>query len=836
LPALFRDPTPGDHRDAEALMRRMPRLLAFALVVVCMLVGAGCGAFVGGKLTEPSPTPTAVVAVASPEPTDGTSTAVAASASSTASTTTVDSPPASVVAPSPRATATTPAATRVPAVPNTPNAVAAGNLTLSATYANIGIELFFVGDDNGNATANVEFRPTGAADWRAGLPLWRTGPGKDDPRRAFYGSILLLDAGTKYDLRITMADPDGVRGDSVVVGTTATRADNLPTASSLKPTHFVSPTGDDEADGSAGHPWLTLDKALKDAPAGAIVRVAPGSYAPPTVAREEPLTIVAEHPAVDDNREPINAGMHSVVEPQTFSSPGEGAWVKVTLKGPATGQDYTVWKWANSPVADATRLTVATDRGAVPQRIAYWALKDGESNGYTMQTPEGWAEVLYRNETYNYGFTAFGNDLYARLPGDRDPNTFFVAAYAEPDGPKARRWNVYGEQVRISGFEIRSIDVWYQPDSSGGVVDHNLFLLASLSHRAGSDDNGGPSTYSSDQLVQYNRFVDTGTWSTDPAWPAIPWNFVKSAIRINGKATDWSRIGSEAETGAVGGRGGAHRLVVRYNTIDGFFNGVGGYNQGFDRYAQQDNDMYDNLLRHIADDSFEPEQQGINWRIWNNRLEYVSTALSTGPLAYGPVYFFRNEIWQLGAAGVGADGSGNKGVGVVGFKYSGNSEPAARIFVINNTFWTNDPGADGGNQYAGGGPNSERFYLRNNIFRMTRYGFAAPSNTPGTADHWDEDFNFFATTATDRGVSYGGSRTSVGGYRSASGQGANSNRGDQPGTFHTEPGLVDPGNGNLALAPGSPQIDAGTPVPNISDRPGIDYRGNAPDLGAREVP
>ncbi len=71
------------------------------------------------------------------------------------------------------------------------------------------------------------------------------------------------------------------------------------------------------------------------------------------------------------------------------------------------------------------------------------------------------------------------------------------------------------------------------------------------------------------------------------------------------------------------------------------------------------------------------------------------------------------------------------------------------------------------------GPNSERFYLRNNIFRVTRYGFAAPSNSPGTADRWDEDFNFFSTTATDRGMSYGGNRGSLGAYRTASGQGAN---------------------------------------------------------------
>ena len=796
-------------------MRRIPRALALGLILVCVLLGASIGVLVGGRLTRDDPTPTVPAIAAATVPT-GAATPVAAVATPVPAT--------------PRATATLPVATPSPTAPNTPNAVAAGPLRLSPTYASIGVELFFFGDDNGNATASIEFKPSGATAWRAGLPLWRTVGTAKEPGRAFYGSVLLLDAGKGYEVRITLDDPDGVRGERVIGGVTATRAENLPAAASLKPTLYVGPNGDDEAEGSAGKPWRTIDKALADAPASAIVQVAPGSYAPPTTDRKEPITLLAQRPAVDDNREPTNAGSRSVIEPQTATAPGAGTWAKVTLAGPATGEQYAVWKWAGSPVKNATRLTVAPDPGAVPQRIAHWARKSGAANGYTLATPAGWAEALYRNETYNYGFASFGNDIYLRLPGDRDPNTFFVAAHTAPEGSPNGRWGIKGAQVRISGFELRSVDLWYGATASNGVVDHNLFLLAGLTYRG---DGGTPSVYSVDQLVEHNRFQDTGTWSVDPAWPAIPWNFVKTAIRLGGAETSWNRVGAEAETGAIGGRGGAHRLVARRNTIDGFFNGIGGYNEGFDRYAQQDTDIYENLLRHIADDSFEPEQQGINWRIWDNRLEYVSTALSTGPLAYGPVYFFRNEIWRLGSSGVGADGRGNKGVGVVGFKYSGNSSPAARIYVLHNTFWTDEPGADGGNQYAGGGPNTERFYLRNNIFRTTRYVFAAPSNAPGTADRWDEDYNYFATAAADRGFSYSGSRVTVAAYRTASGQGAHSNR---SGDFHVEPGLADATSGKLALATGSPQIDAGIPIPNISDRPGIDYRGAAPDLGAHEAP
>ena len=387
--------------------------------------------------------------------------------------------------------------------------------------------------------------------------------------------------------------------------------------------------------------------------------------------------------------------------------------------------------------------------------------------------------------------------------------------------------------VRLSGFEIRTVDLWFTATASRGIVDHNLFFGSGLTYRG---ESKAPSTYSTDQLVERNRFVDTGLWSVDPANPAIPWNFIKNAIFINGKATDWSRVGAEAETTAIGARGGARQTVIRYNTIDGFFNGIGVYNEGFDRYSQADTDIYDNLLRQISDDSFEPEQQAINWRIWNNRLEEVSTALSTGPVAYGPIYFFRNEVWRLGSRGVGADGRGDKGVGIVAFKFSGQSKPAARIYVVNNTFWTDQPGADGGNQYAGGGKESERFYLRNNIFRMTRYAFSPPVNSAGKADRWDEDYNSFFTSDPTRGLNYGSNRLDVAAYRTASGQGAHSNAGDTGNAFRTEPALTDAAGGNLTLGAGSPQIDAGVPVPNINDRAGIDYRGNAPDLGAREWP
>jgi hypothetical protein len=161
-------------------------------------------------------------------------------------------------------------------------------------------------------------------------------------------------------------------------------------------------------------------------------------------------------------------------------------------------------------------------------------------------------------------------------------------------------------------------------------------------------------------------------------------------------------------------------------------------------------------------------------------------------------------------------------------KYSGKSTPTALVYVLHNTFWT-DRNADGGAQFASAGASPEAFYLRNNVIRTGRYAFEAP----GAPTSWDENCNYFATTDTSRGLSFSGAvyRGNVQAYRDASGQGACTNAADG---FVSDVPLADPAAGDLHLPPGSPLVDAGLPVPNLSDRAGIDYQGAGPDIGALE--
>ncbi|MGQ0827487.1 MAG: T9SS type A sorting domain-containing protein [Bacteroidota bacterium] len=717
------------------------------------------------------------------------------------------------------------------------NATTTGSMNLSPTFNSIGIELFFTGDDNKNSSAILEFKKTGDPSFRQGLPLWRTDV-TTAPGKAYYGSALLLTAGTNYDIKITVTDIDG--GNNVITGNISTRADNIPVASSLVPTHYVRANGNDANNGtSSSSAWATIARAVTAAPSGAIVQVGPGYFATPFTMRTLPITLVAQYPAIDNQHTVINSGNHSVIDfgnnmvttPMGSGQTNAGVWQQVTITGPGytgapAGATYKIWKWSSSGLFmnyyAPSIAGYANSRAEIPKRIPHWEIK-----GNDMSTPEGWVEKLYTNKTYNYGWTIFANpygsgnwDIYIRLLNDADPNTLFLSFGGMPIGSSDPTTTLHfnAPNVRVSGLEVRVGGIGLYAACNNTIIDHNLIVLGGVGF-AGSK----PSTYTQNNVVEHNNFIDN-SWITVPGDPGIHWTFIKGNItNADGSSYPHNRVGAGNETSAAGGQ--TINMVYRHNLIDGPFNGIANYNVGYDRYASANTDIHDNIIKHIGDDAFEPEQVGINWRIWNNRVEEVAVCLSTGPLAYGPLYLFRNEIWELGTKGIPGGTS-------VGFKYSGNSNPAARLYIIHNTFWSDEVSVDGAGQYAGGGSNQEQFYLRNNIFRTSRYAFQSPSGSK-----WNEDYNHFATTDGGRGFSYAGAKymTNVAGYRTASGGGANTNKsGDFVTVSVVDNSFTDAVNGDLNLNTGSIFIDAGVSVPNISDLPGLNYCGAAPDIGAKE--
>ena len=230
------------------------------LVWVFTRVGGGDGTPTGAPAT-PAARATAVVPAQPAAPATLAARNVAAPASGTA--------PGGAIAPGAGAQAQASGA-------GGPNAtVVAGPPKLTATFNNIGVELPFTGDANGTSTAGLEFRREGERDWRAGLPLWRTA---DPSGPAFYGSALLLEPGTTYEVRVTIDDGDGVQGAAQQSATIATRADAIAPPEVLAPSHYVRADGDDAADGrSPATAWRTIDKAVRDPRLAPPSRSAPGS-------------------------------------------------------------------------------------------------------------------------------------------------------------------------------------------------------------------------------------------------------------------------------------------------------------------------------------------------------------------------------------------------------------------------------------------------------------------------------------------------------------------------------------------------------------------------------
>ncbi|MBM3488456.1 MAG: hypothetical protein FJX67_17810, partial [Alphaproteobacteria bacterium] len=114
-----------------------------------------------------------------------------------------------------------------------------------ATFHALGVRWIIHDDDNANARIEVAFRKAGESAWRAAMPLFRPPKEYQSPHNRiadglmFAGSIVDLEPGTRYDVRLWLIDPDGV--DQTRTLQMATRAE--PVAPAPLCTLHVRPDG-----------------------------------------------------------------------------------------------------------------------------------------------------------------------------------------------------------------------------------------------------------------------------------------------------------------------------------------------------------------------------------------------------------------------------------------------------------------------------------------------------------------------------------------------------------------------------------------------------------------
>ena len=163
-----------------------------------------------------------------------------------------------------------------------------------------------LGDDNRNASVNVQFRRRGDAEYREYLPLYRIGKGREvepgygnfgDPNHkplyripdGFAGSIMDLQPGTTYEVRLELQDPDGVQGEAVKRLTLTTRAEPMPCNDGevrhVYPPDFSGPKQQPAYKSimhavNGFHPWCDNYQTVHPnrAPPGTTVKVHAGTY------------------------------------------------------------------------------------------------------------------------------------------------------------------------------------------------------------------------------------------------------------------------------------------------------------------------------------------------------------------------------------------------------------------------------------------------------------------------------------------------------------------------------------------------------------------------------
>lgn len=155
------------------------------------------------------------------------------------------------------------------------------------TDRSLGVYWIIRGDDNHNARIDVAWRRAAAPEWRKGAPLFRVekGPhrdGKDGSKLTeqvpadgwlFAGSVIYLEPGTAYELRLSLSDPDGGSAERILKAATVPEPELPPGG----PVRHVIP-GDGGGTGADSDPYRGLAEADAHARPGDLFLVRAGSY------------------------------------------------------------------------------------------------------------------------------------------------------------------------------------------------------------------------------------------------------------------------------------------------------------------------------------------------------------------------------------------------------------------------------------------------------------------------------------------------------------------------------------------------------------------------------
>ncbi len=735
--------------------------------------------------------------------------------------------------------------------------------------------------ETANATAQVAYRKQGAGDWLPGLDLMRL---EVNGRQFLAGSLFHLEPGTNYEARLTLGDPDGVQGEPTRTVSFTTRSEPvMPTGGNTYHVYPPDYTGAKERlDLGAEGDWRAFLAEPERSPIqpGDQVLFHPGSYQ----LKPEPESM-AVVPVTDVSSAPRPQAPTGGTTWHVYPVDHKGEKLKPTvrlnhyddpiMKDDRSGEPEikpgdTVLFHAGTYKVDKHNYRDRLFQG--PKWGVWRFVGGGEPGNPVVFKAAGDGEVVFDGDG-NYGIFEllatdhlwidgihFRNALCALIAGQEDmgeiegltvtnctfedvsmpiysetaPSGWHLSGNTGLPGVHAGPWyRAFGSiQVKIDGTEDKPIVLRPADDGEVMIDGGDTYAMFDTIHADhlwirdfkvkntecvvlagympfGHAPDGLILTGMDGENVRMGLYADE---STGVNWTITDNRFIGRGVGNHSMNQHISPFGI-----SVAGRG----HIIAYNHLEWFQDGIDiGW---WDRKTDIDTgdysasiDVYNNYVFGSGDNSIEADGSYFNGRFFRNAF-LTDNSPSTQSTPGGPFYFIRNLF--------------------TGYKSTGGTfKLPSSIFAFHNVFPTNQV-------YGNFGQSETRWY--NNLFILNKEIVRERDLPTFMIKIYKEpdifsDYNGYHLVPgimMEKPFIYGDdSYPTLEAFATATGLEEHSIL--VPGYSELFRKVPEPEEGmeirledvDFRLKPGSPAIDAGVAIPNITGS----YNGSAPDLGAIE--
>ncbi|MCK5321103.1 DUF1565 domain-containing protein, partial [Candidatus Pacearchaeota archaeon] len=537
----------------------------------------------------------------------------------------------------------------------------------------------------------VKFRKSEESDWRDAHSLTNSSYdlGYYPTESWLYGSIVMLEPGEDYELDVYCyyAD-DTLYSNEMITVKTREEVSYNPPQNTL---YVSSQTGDNSNDGTVSSPYETIQHAVDIAVPGTKIKVMPGDYYENVVistsgTSENPIILEGSDGAVIKGYDPAYSNLPWTLDTDNLYYTSLN-FLPYSLDVGAENSDvsdrtllYRHYSINNGGCLGASDYDLDDLRNRAAENANYsvsWCLHHPVYGGWHYAESEGRLylrmpdnsnpnDISTRFSDNSVGITLEGNFIIVR---DLSIEYFKTGISAGN-----QRFNIIKDNIiqrcgngiwlmlfnSISGEDISGLYDWATLGTAG----------FETGHYAGALNEGN--------IIQGNEIIEEDIYG---------WGYGRGKARIYEKH------------GIGGGQGSG--LIVRENTIQGYFKGIGlswDVSKG-NRDLLRDMDVHDNIILDSASDAFEPEGNLINVRFWGNKMARFLQGISIAPVRYGPLYAFRNIFYDYDLSGVKLSGYSRGQTYIYNnlFKNTKDNVPGWRpsggysnIIFMNNIFLVHD--------------------------------------------------------------------------------------------------------------------------------------------------